>query len=100
MSRVLITQLQRGANEFSEMLQRPGFRPTRGHLEDARNLIRRAIAALEEQAKANDAYEERKKALIPGPTNRCSYCDVGPCKAGPNVIGIWPPAICRGGPKQ
>lgn len=45
----LVDKLRRHADDYSQMLQKPGFRPSRGHLEDARNLLRQAAKALEEQ---------------------------------------------------
>jgi len=36
----------------------------------------------------------------PGPDNRCSYCDAGPCLSKPDqAIGIYPMPLCCGGPR-
>jgi len=40
-------QIRVHADDYSEMLQKPGFRPSQGYLEEARNLLRQAAAELE-----------------------------------------------------
>lgn len=42
----LIGRLTHAADDYSAMLEKPGFRPSRSMLEDCRNLIRQAHDAL------------------------------------------------------
>lgn len=76
----LAARLNHAADDYSKMLEKPSFRPSRDMLEDCRNLLRQASAAIANPAPQTNVvgYDDVYRTLNEWSKERRIHDDVAP----------------------